>query len=90
MREDGQAGGQRVEGVAAEFGGDEALDSGGDGGGEQGVLLAAEGGRVQGGDDGVLAFQGAEEGGRVGVVDGLDVDAGWEGAASAGVAVAAH
>jgi hypothetical protein len=55
-----------VERVSAEVGRDDVLDSGGEGGAQDGFLVNGGGG-VEGLDEGVLAGEGGGEGGNVGV-----------------------
>jgi len=78
VRENGESACFRIQGVAAEFGRDETLDTGSDGGVEEGALVG-EVAVVEGGNDGVLAFQRINDGARAGVVYGADGDSGGEG-----------
>lgn len=67
-----------VGGVGAELGGDDAVDTGGDGGVEDvGLEVGGEG--AEGGDDGVLALEGGGDGRDGLIVDGHGFDGGGKG-----------
>lgn len=76
-RVDGQGVRAGVEGVAAEFAGQDPGDAGGDGGAEEGCLVLGARG-AEAGDQGVLAGEGGGEAFRGGVVDCGGFDAGGE------------